>query len=62
MVVMSDNELRKIIDKLRKLKALSHARERVRALERELYGAPSRRADPSAIPEFLNPHQPLPLV
>jgi hypothetical protein len=59
---MSDSEVRKIIDKLRKLRALSRARERVRRLERELYGEPSRPEDPRAVPEFLSQHQPLHVV
>ena len=59
---MSDSEGRKIIDKLRKLRALSHARERVRQLERELYGESSKLEDPPAVPEFLSQHQPLRVV
>jgi hypothetical protein len=59
MVVMSDSEVSKIIDKLRKLRALSRARERVRQLERELYGDSSKPEDPRAVPEFLSQHQPL---
>jgi hypothetical protein len=62
MVVMSDSEVRKIIDKLRKLRALSHARERVRQLERELYGDSSKPEDPRALPELLSQHQPLRVV
>jgi hypothetical protein len=56
---MSDSEVRKIIDKLGKLRALSRARERVRQLERELYGDSSKPEDPRAVPEFLSQHQPL---
>jgi hypothetical protein len=59
MVVMSDGEVRKIIDKLAKLKALSRARERVRQLERELYGDASRPEPPRAVPEFLSQRGPL---
>jgi hypothetical protein len=59
---MSDGEVRKIIDKLRKLRALSRARERVRQLERELYGDPAKPEDPRAVPEFLSQHQPLRVV
>ena len=47
---MSDSEVRKIIDKLRKLRALSRARERVRQLERELYGDSAKPEDPRAVP------------
>ncbi|HVN45247.1 MAG TPA: hypothetical protein VMT66_08330 [Steroidobacteraceae bacterium] len=56
---MSDNEVRKIIDKLSKLRALSRARERVRQLERELYGDSSRSEQPGAVPEFLSQRGPL---
>jgi hypothetical protein len=35
---MSDCELRRVIDKLHKLRTLRLARDRVRRLERELYG------------------------
>ena len=58
---MSDSEVRKIIDKLQKLRALSHARERVRQLERELYGAPAKTLAAVAVPvpEFLTQHRPL---
>jgi hypothetical protein len=62
MVVMSDSEVSTIIDKLRKLRALSHARERVRQLERELYGDSSKPEDPRALPELLSQHQPLRVV
>ena len=59
---MSDSEVSTIIDKLRKLRALSHARERVRQLERELYGDSSKPEDPRALPELLSQHQPLRVV
>jgi hypothetical protein len=62
MVVMSESEVRKVIDKLGKLRALSRARERVRQLERELYGESSRPEDPRAVPEFLSQYQPLRVV
>jgi len=62
VTVMSDSEVRKVIDKLSKLRALSRARERVRQLERELYGEQSKREEPAAVPEFLSQHQPLRLV
>jgi hypothetical protein len=62
MVVVSDTDVRKIIDKLSKLRALSRARERVRQLERELYGESSQPAEPSVLPEFLSQHAPLRVV
>jgi hypothetical protein len=62
MVVMSDSEVSKIIDKLRKLRALSRARERVRQLERELYGESSKPETPRAVPAFLSQHHPLRVV
>ncbi|MBV8320513.1 MAG: hypothetical protein JO049_07535 [Hyphomicrobiales bacterium] len=51
---MSDCDVSKVIDKLRKLRALRQARERVRQLESELYGAPSRPQDLPRTPEFLS--------
>jgi hypothetical protein len=62
VTAMSDSEVRKVIDKLRRLRALSHARERVRRLERELYGEPSKPESPAAVPEFLSQRQPLRMV
>jgi hypothetical protein len=59
---MSDGEVRKIIDKLSKLRALSHARERVRRLERELYGEPSKPEDSAEVPGVLSQRQPLRIV
>jgi len=56
---MSDNDVCKIIDKLQKLRALSHARERVRQLERELYGEGAKTREPPRLPEFLSQHSPL---
>ena len=56
---MGDSEIRKVIDKLSKLRALSRARERVRQLERELYGDCSKPEEPPMVPEFLSQHQPL---
>ena len=56
---MADHELRKIVDKLEKLRALRHARERVRQLERELSGEPPRREEPPRLPEFLRHDLPL---
>lgn len=56
---MVDHEVEKIIDKLQKIRALRHARERVRQLERELSGAPAKREDPSQVPEFLRQDAPL---
>ena len=36
---MVDREVQKVVDKLQRLRALRHARECVRQLERELNGA-----------------------
>jgi hypothetical protein len=60
--VMSDNEVCKIIDKLQKLRALSRARERVRQLERELYGEGAKAQEPPHLPEFLSQHSALRIV
>jgi hypothetical protein len=59
---MSDSDLRQIIDKLTKLRALSHARGRVRQLERELYGAIAKPEHAAPVPEFLSQHHPLRVV
>ena len=59
---MNDSEVQKIIDKLGKLRALSRARERVRQLERELYGEWAKPEVPRALPEFLSQRQPLRVV
>ncbi len=59
---MSDSEVRKIIDKLHRLRELSRARERVRQLERELYGEPHKPTEPAQVPQFLSQHHPLRLV
>jgi hypothetical protein len=56
---MVDHEVRKIVDKQRKLSALRQARERVRQLERELSGEPARREEPPRLPEFLRRDLPL---
>jgi hypothetical protein len=48
-----DSEVKKIVDKLQKLNALRHARERVRQLEMELNGAAARTESPPHVPEFL---------
>lgn len=57
---MSDSEVRKVIDKLQKLRALSRARERVRQLERELYGDLAKPQDSAVpVPQFLSQHHPL---
>jgi hypothetical protein len=48
-----DSEVKKIVDKLQKLSALRHARERVRQLEMELSGEPARTEPPPHVPEFL---------
>jgi hypothetical protein len=50
---MVDHDVEKIVDKLQKLRALRHARERVRQLERELNGAPARPDDLPHLPEYL---------
>ena len=59
---MSDSELRKILNKLSKLRALRQARERVRQLERELCGESAKPEEPPQILEFLSQHQPLRVV
>jgi hypothetical protein len=50
---MTGSEVKKIVDKLHKLRALRRARERVRQLDGELNGVPARPEDPPRIPEFL---------
>jgi hypothetical protein len=62
VLVVSNSELRKILDKLSKLRALRHARERVRQLEQELCAESAKPEEPSQIPEFLSQHHPLRLV
>jgi cob(I)alamin adenosyltransferase len=52
---MGDTEVAKIVDKLQKIRALKRAREAVRQLERELYGAVSKPAAAVEVPRFLNP-------
>ena len=59
---MVDHEVHKIIDKLQKLRALRHARERVRQLERELNGEPGKAESPPHLPELLRQHGPLPVA
>ena len=54
---MVNHELEKIVDKLQKLKALRHARERVRQLELELSGKPAKPESPPQLPEFLRQHR-----
>lgn len=56
---MVDREVEKIVDKLQKLRALRHARERVRQLERELNGEPAKPESPAHLPEFLRQHSSL---
>ena len=56
---MRDHQVEKIVDKLQKLRALRHARERVRQLERELNGVPAKPEDPPHLPEFLRQQGPL---
>jgi hypothetical protein len=50
---MSDDELQQVIGKVRRLKALRRAKERVRQLERELCGAPAKPEESPWVPEFL---------
>jgi predicted component of type VI protein secretion system len=59
---MVDHEVEKIIAKVQKLRALRHARERVRQLERELNGEPAKPEGPRTLPEFLRQHSPLRVV
>ena len=56
---MTDSELRKVMDKLHKLKVLRDARERVRQLERELCGEPAKAEGARLIPGFLSQGRPL---
>jgi predicted component of type VI protein secretion system len=56
---MVDREVEKIVDKLRKLRALRHARERVRQLEQELNGEPAKPESSAHLPEFLRQHSSL---
>jgi predicted component of type VI protein secretion system len=56
---MVDHEVEKIVDKMQKLRALRHARERVRQLERELNGAPAKPDDSPHLPEYLRQRSPL---
>jgi hypothetical protein len=56
---MVDHELRTIVDKQEKLRALRQARERVIRLERELSGEPAKRVEPRHLPEFLRHDLPL---
>jgi hypothetical protein len=56
---MVDHDVQKIVDKMRKLRALRKAREHVRQLERELHGQPARPEAPAHLPEFLRQHGPL---
>jgi hypothetical protein len=59
---MVDREVEMIVDKLQKLRALRHARERVRQLERELNGGPAKPENPPHLPEFLRQHGALRVV
>jgi hypothetical protein len=58
-LVMVDPEVEKIVDKLQKLRALRHARERVRQLERALNGEAVKPESVPRVPEFLKQHGPL---
>ena len=53
---MVDRDVVKIVDKLQKLRALRHARERVRRLERELNGEPAKAQSSPHLPEYLRQH------
>ena len=50
---MSTEELEQIVAKARKLRELRRARERVRQLEGQLRGEPSKPEEPTYIPKFL---------
>ncbi len=50
---MSDAELEQITGKVRRLKALHRARERVKQLERELGGEPAKPEESGYVPQFL---------
>jgi hypothetical protein len=50
---MSTDELEQIVAKARKLRELRRARERVRQLERQLRGEPTKPEEPTYIPNFL---------
>jgi hypothetical protein len=59
---MVDHEVEKIVDKLQKLSALRHARQRVRQLERELNRESAKPESAPHLPEFLRQHGPLRLA
>jgi hypothetical protein len=50
---MTDDELETLTGKARKVRTLLRAHERVKQLERELWGAPARPEQPTSAPEFL---------
>ena len=50
---MGESEVLKIITKLQKIRALHRARETVRQLERELYGAAAKPGASAELPQFL---------
>ena len=50
---MSTEELEQIVAKARKLRELRRARERVRQLERQLRGEPTKPEEQPYIPKFL---------
>ena len=56
---MSDSELRSVIDKLHKLRTLRLARDRVRRVERELYGEALTAEIAPTVPGFLSQQDPL---
>jgi hypothetical protein len=53
---MSDHDVDKILDKLRKLRARRNVRGRVRQLERELNREPAKPESAPNLPEFLTQH------
>jgi hypothetical protein len=59
---MVDHDVEKIVDKMQKLRALRHARERVRQLERELNWELAKPERAPHLPEFLGQHGPLRLA
>jgi len=50
---MSADELEQLVAKTWKLRELRRARERVRQLERQLRGEPTRPEEPTYVPKFL---------
>jgi hypothetical protein len=50
---MNEDDLEQIVGKARKLNELRRAKDRVRQLERELRGEPTRPEEVEYVPEFL---------